>query len=133
MVSEVNNSSPSLISALEQRGLKLEKVGSAGAAPSVAPASGNPDTLKLTDLGSKLRELGAAVENQPVVDRCSPTSSKPPRRPILRGASATTSPRPNRPTGPTSSKPSRAAPRPTVPTGRPCNWGSARWMASSTS
>lgn len=69
MVTEVNNSSPSVMAALEQRGMKLEKTAN-GSTPVEVPTTGAAgDSVKLTDMAARLRDLGNAVENQPVVDR----------------------------------------------------------------
>ena len=69
MVTEVNNSSPAAIAALEQRNVKAAKTGDSPANAPEIPATGQTDSIKLTDLAARLRELGKSVENQPVVDR----------------------------------------------------------------
>ena len=69
MVTEVNNSSPAVMAALEQRGMKLDKTAN-GSMPVEVPSTGaTGDSVKLTELAARLRDLGNSVENQPVVDR----------------------------------------------------------------
>ncbi len=68
MVSEVNGSnSSSVVTALEQRALKVDKT----AAPTGAqgPFQQSADVVKLTDLASRLQELTQAVAEIPEIDR----------------------------------------------------------------
>ena len=71
MVSEVNNTSSSIITAMDQRMVKLEKTQSASAPQVNANATNAPstETVQLTDTASRLRELTQSVANIPVVDR----------------------------------------------------------------
>ena len=71
MVSEVNNTSSSIITAMDQRMVKLEKTQSASA-PQVNASTTNAagtETVQLTDTASRLRDLTQSVANIPVVDR----------------------------------------------------------------
>lgn len=71
MVSEVNNTSSSIITAMDQRMVKLEKTQSASA-PQVNASTANAagtETVQLTDTASRLRDLTQSVANIPVVDR----------------------------------------------------------------
>ena len=71
MVSEVNNSGSSIITAMDQRMVKLDKAQSStapqpGVALADAPAA---DTVQLTDTASRLRDLTQSIADIPVVDR----------------------------------------------------------------
>jgi flagellar biosynthesis anti-sigma factor FlgM len=67
MVSEISNGTPAAVTAVEQRMVKLDKTQSQQA-PATAAPSGPGDTLKLTDLASRLRDLTQSVADVPVVD-----------------------------------------------------------------
>ena len=71
MVSEVSNTSSSIITAMDQRMVKLEKTQSASAPQVNASAANAPgaETVQLTDTASRLRDLTQSVANIPVVDR----------------------------------------------------------------
>lgn len=71
MVSEVNNTSSSIITAMDQRMVKLEKSQTASA-PQVNSNAVSPppaDTVQLTDTASRLRDLTQSIADVPVVDR----------------------------------------------------------------
>ncbi len=66
MVSDVKNStSSSIITAMDQRMVKLEK----SPAVSATEQGGTGETLKLTDLASRLRDLTQSVADVPMVDK----------------------------------------------------------------
>ena len=71
MVSEVSNTSSSIITAMDQRMVKLEKTQSPSAPQVNASSASAPgtETVQLTDMASRLRDLTQSVANIPVVDR----------------------------------------------------------------
>lgn len=67
MVSEVNSSTPSIVTALDNRNAKVDKTNVAATA---TPGAGDSaDVVKITDLASRLQELTQAVGDVPTVDR----------------------------------------------------------------
>ncbi len=66
MVAEVNGPSGSAVTALNSAPAKVDKPVNPVAKPGGA---GTEDVVQLTDLGTRLQELGKAVESVPEVDR----------------------------------------------------------------
>jgi len=64
MVSEINGSTPSVVTALDSRVTKIDRPQSA--TPAQSPSG--PDVVTLTDLGSRLQSLTQSVADVPVVD-----------------------------------------------------------------
>lgn len=64
MVSEINNSTSGVVTALDARATKVEKP----QPPAQPNAPGGSDVVTLTDLGSKLQALTQSVADVPAVD-----------------------------------------------------------------
>ena len=64
MVSEINSSSSSVITALESRVSKVDRA----AQPAATSAAASSDVVTLTDLGGRLQALTQSVADVPVVD-----------------------------------------------------------------
>ena len=64
MVSEINSSSSSVITALESRVSKVDRA----AQPAATSAAAASDVVTLTDLGGRLQALTQSVADVPVVD-----------------------------------------------------------------
>lgn len=65
MVSEINSSSASVVTALDNRATRIDKP----ASPAATGAAPNPDVVTLTDLGGRLQALTQSVADVPAVDR----------------------------------------------------------------
>ena len=64
MVSEINSSSSSVVTALESRVSKVDRA----AQPTATSAATSSDVVTLTDLGGRLQALTQSVADVPVVD-----------------------------------------------------------------